>query len=59
CEGACNVRCSATIHKKECLRYCNIYCAKCLCVPSGTYGHKKECPCYNNMRNTKGGPKCP
>ncbi|XP_058772382.1 peamaclein-like [Vicia villosa] len=59
CAGACNVRCSATSNKERCLEYCNICCAKCLCVPSGTFGHKEECPCYNNLKNDKGGPKCP
>ncbi|RHN55194.1 putative gibberellin regulated protein [Medicago truncatula] len=59
CAGACDVRCSATMYKKACLTYCNYCCAKCLCVPSGTYGHKEECPCYANMRTKRGGPKCP
>ncbi|CAE5969844.1 unnamed protein product [Arabidopsis arenosa] len=36
CPAACNVRCSATSHKKPCLFYCNYCCNKCLCVPSGT-----------------------
>ncbi|XP_027335720.1 gibberellin-regulated protein 12-like [Abrus precatorius] len=59
CPNACNYRCSATQYKKACLYFCNYCCAKCLCVPSGTYGHKEECPCYNNLRTKKGGPKCP
>ncbi|XP_061360615.1 gibberellin-regulated protein 12-like [Gastrolobium bilobum] len=59
CSNACDVRCSATQYKKACLTYCNYCCAKCLCVPSGTYGHKEECPCYNNMKTKEGGPKCP
>ncbi|KAG7583179.1 Gibberellin regulated protein [Arabidopsis suecica] len=59
CPAACNVRCSATSHKKPCLFYCNYCCNKCLCVPSGTYGHKEECPCYNNWKTQEGGPKCP
>ncbi|XP_075670198.1 gibberellin-regulated protein 12-like [Castanea sativa] len=59
CAPACDVRCSATSHKKPCLFYCNYCCAKCLCVPSGTYGHKEECPCYNNWKTKEGGPKCP
>ncbi|XP_058772386.1 peamaclein-like [Vicia villosa] len=59
CAGACNVRCSATSNKERCLEYCNICCAKCLCVPSGTSGNKEECPCYNDLKNDKGGPKCP
>ncbi|CAB4290004.1 unnamed protein product [Prunus armeniaca] len=34
-------------------------CAKCLCVPPGTYGNKQFCPCYNNWKTKRGGPKCP
>ncbi|KAJ6700077.1 GIBBERELLIN-REGULATED PROTEIN 13 [Salix purpurea] len=34
-------------------------CAKCLCVPAGTYGNKQSCPCYNNWKTKRGGPKCP
>ncbi|CAH2070451.1 unnamed protein product [Thlaspi arvense] len=59
CPKAYNFRCSATSHKKTCLFYCNYCCKKCLCVPSGTYGHKEECPCYNNWHTKEGGPKCP
>ncbi|KAL1190623.1 Gibberellin-regulated protein 12 [Cardamine amara subsp. amara] len=59
CPKACAVRCSATSHKKPCLFYCNYCCKKCLCVPSGTYGHKEECPCYNNWKTEEGKPKCP
>uniref|UniRef100_A0A7N0VJS6 Uncharacterized protein n=1 Tax=Kalanchoe fedtschenkoi TaxID=63787 RepID=A0A7N0VJS6_KALFE len=59
CPGACDFRCSKTSHRKPCLFYCNMCCNKCLCVPSGTYGHKEECPCYNNWKTKEGGPKCP
>jgi len=59
CAPKCDYRCSATMYKKACLTYCNLCCAKCLCVPSGTYGNKQECPCYNNWKNKNGGPKCP
>ncbi|KAF3457690.1 hypothetical protein FNV43_RR02348 [Rhamnella rubrinervis] len=27
--------------------------------PGGTYGHKEECPCYNNWKTKEDGPKCP
>ncbi|KAI9094757.1 hypothetical protein K1719_026563 [Acacia pycnantha] len=57
--GACDYRCSNTQYKKACLTFCNKCCQKCLCVPSGTYGHKEECPCYNNWKTKEGGPKCP
>ncbi|AEC08443.1 Gibberellin-regulated protein 12 [Arabidopsis thaliana] len=59
CPKACEYRCSATSHRKPCLFFCNKCCNKCLCVPSGTYGHKEECPCYNNWTTKEGGPKCP
>ncbi|AES96393.2 GASA/GAST/Snakin [Medicago truncatula] len=59
CAPKCDYRCSKTSHRKACLTYCNLCCAKCLCVPSGTYGNKQECPCYDNWRNKNGGPKCP
>ncbi|KAG2318102.1 hypothetical protein Bca52824_021224 [Brassica carinata] len=47
------------IYKKPCLLFCNKCCAKCLCVPPGTYGNKEVCPCYNNWKTMLGGPKCP
>ncbi|XP_021854021.1 gibberellin-regulated protein 12-like [Spinacia oleracea] len=59
CPAACDYRCSATQYRKACLLYCNKCCDKCLCVPSGTYGHKEECPCYNNWKTQEGKPKCP
>ncbi|PUZ62795.1 hypothetical protein GQ55_3G015100 [Panicum hallii var. hallii] len=59
CGGECRRRCSKTHHKKPCLFFCNKCCAKCLCVPPGTYGNKETCPCYNNWKTKEGGPKCP
>ncbi|XP_057968980.1 gibberellin-regulated protein 12-like [Malania oleifera] len=59
CGKACNYRCSNTQYKNNCLLFCNKCCKKCLCVPSGTYGNKQECPCYNNWKTKEGGPKCP
>ncbi|KAL6642181.1 hypothetical protein ACP70R_020362 [Stipagrostis hirtigluma subsp. patula] len=59
CAGECKRRCSRTHHRKPCLFFCNKCCAKCLCVPPGYYGNKETCPCYNNWKNKKGGPKCP
>ncbi|KAM2886819.1 hypothetical protein COP2_013859 [Malus domestica] len=59
CPEACKYRCSTTSHKKPCMFFCKKCCAKCLCVPSGTYGNKEECPCYNNWKTKEGGPKCP
>ncbi|RRT39534.1 hypothetical protein B296_00053425 [Ensete ventricosum] len=59
CSGRCAGRCSATAYKKPCMFFCQKCCAKCLCVPPGTYGNKQFCPCYNNWKTKRGGPKCP
>ncbi|GAB2227854.1 hypothetical protein Droror1_Dr00009681 [Drosera rotundifolia] len=59
CPNQCARRCSLASRQKRCLFYCNLCCNKCLCVPSGTYGHKEECPCYNNWKTPDGKPKCP
>ncbi|XP_077229492.1 gibberellin-regulated protein 12-like isoform X2 [Tasmannia lanceolata] len=59
CPNKCAYRCSATSHKKPCMFYCIKCCTECLCVPSGTYGHREECPCYNQWKTKEGKPKCP
>lgn len=59
CKGKCAVRCSKAGREDRCLTYCGICCTKCNCVPSGTYGNLDECPCYRDLKNSKGGPKCP
>ncbi|KAK6125875.1 hypothetical protein DH2020_040373 [Rehmannia glutinosa] len=59
CQPRCTYRCSATSHKKPCMFFCLKCCAKCLCVPAGTYGNKQTCPCYNNWKTQEGRPKCP
>ncbi|KAK2973182.1 hypothetical protein RJ640_009812 [Escallonia rubra] len=59
CGSRCTTRCSATSFKKPCMFFCQKCCAKCLCVPPGTYGNKQVCPCYNNWKTKSGGPKCP
>ncbi|KAL0695311.1 hypothetical protein Bca4012_062491 [Brassica carinata] len=59
CPNACDFRCSATSHKESCIFFCNYCCKKCLCVPSGTYGNRQECPCYDKIKTKEGGPKCP
>ncbi|KAK6235530.1 hypothetical protein QUC31_019265 [Theobroma cacao] len=59
CGPRCTTRCSATAYKKPCMFFCQKCCAKCLCVPPGTYGNKQYCPCYNNWKTKRGGPKCP
>ncbi|XP_061368322.1 gibberellin-regulated protein 5-like [Gastrolobium bilobum] len=59
CGPRCAYRCSNTGHKKPCMFFCQKCCEKCLCVPPGTYGNKEVCPCYNNWKTKRGGPKCP
>ncbi|XP_044506649.1 protein GAST1 [Mangifera indica] len=59
CAPHCTTRCSETAYKKPCMFFCQKCCAKCLCVPPGTYGNKQSCPCYNNWKTKRGGPKCP
>ncbi|KAL6619340.1 hypothetical protein ACP70R_034479 [Stipagrostis hirtigluma subsp. patula] len=59
CGGRCAARCSATAYRKPCVFFCEKCCAACLCVPAGTYGNKESCPCYNNWKTKRGGPKCP
>ncbi|XP_004499015.1 peamaclein-like [Cicer arietinum] len=59
CSPKCAMRCSKAGMRDRCLKFCGICCSKCKCVPSGTYGNKHECPCYRDMKNSKGKPKCP
>ncbi|KAK4766790.1 hypothetical protein SAY87_008432 [Trapa incisa] len=59
CDTKCETRCSNAGMKDRCLKYCGICCNLCKCVPSGTYGNKSECPCYRDMKNSKGKSKCP
>ncbi|MBA0661266.1 hypothetical protein Goklo_005578 [Gossypium klotzschianum] len=59
CDSKCAMRCSKAGVQDRCLKYCGICCEKCHCVPSGTFGHKDECPCYRDMKNSKGKSKCP
>ncbi|XP_042397820.1 gibberellin-regulated protein 6-like [Zingiber officinale] len=59
CPSQCSRRCSQTQYHKPCMFFCQKCCVKCLCVPSGYYGNKGECPCYNNWKTKRGGPKCP
>ncbi|QCE16478.1 peamaclein-like [Vigna unguiculata] len=59
CDSKCEKRCAKAGVKKSCLKFCGICCKKCNCVPSGTYGNKDECPCYRDMKNSKGKSKCP
>ncbi|XAR57743.1 hypothetical protein NMG60_11025995 [Bertholletia excelsa] len=60
CDSKCEARCSKTERHFRCMKYCRICCQKCNgCVPSGPTANKSECPCYRDMLNPKGKPKCP
>ncbi|KAG6674517.1 hypothetical protein I3842_15G045600 [Carya illinoinensis] len=59
CDSKCAARCAKAGVHNRCLKYCGICCEKCQCVPSGTYGNKHECPCYRDLKNSKGKSKCP
>ncbi|XP_010538071.1 PREDICTED: gibberellin-regulated protein 6 [Tarenaya hassleriana] len=59
CPSQCIRRCGKTQYHKPCMFFCQKCCAKCLCVPPGTFGNKQVCPCYNNWKTKRGGPKCP
>ncbi|KEH44041.1 putative gibberellin regulated protein [Medicago truncatula] len=59
CSSKCSDRCSKAGVQDRCVKYCEICCNECKCVPSGTYGNKHECPCYRDKVNNKGKPKCP
>ncbi|KAD0773935.1 hypothetical protein R6Q59_034696 [Mikania micrantha] len=60
CNKKCELRCSRSGYRDRCLKYCGICCNKCIgCVPSGPFASKDQCPCYRDMKNTKGTSKCP
>ncbi|PHU10490.1 Gibberellin-regulated protein 10 [Capsicum chinense] len=59
CAQKCKGRCSKAGLMDRCIKYCELCCAKCKCVPSGTYGNKHQCPCYRDLKNSKGKTKCP
>ncbi|XP_076889044.1 peamaclein-like [Bidens hawaiensis] len=60
CDAKCGKRCANAGYKERCLQYCGICCNKCQgCVPSTPYANKSECPCYRDLKNSKGTTKCP
>ncbi|KAD0377768.1 hypothetical protein E3N88_44359 [Mikania micrantha] len=60
CDEKCDNRCAKAGYKERCLKYCGICCEKCKgCVPSSPDADKAECPCYNDLKNSKGKGKCP
>ncbi|KAL1343939.1 hypothetical protein HN51_017865 [Arachis hypogaea] len=59
CSGACSVRCSKASRQRMCKRACGTCCQRCNCVPPGTSGNQKLCPCYYNQTTHGGRRKCP
>ncbi|KAI3704636.1 hypothetical protein L1987_74862 [Smallanthus sonchifolius] len=60
CDAKCGKRCANAGYQERCLKYCGICCDKCEgCVPSSPYADKAECPCYRDLKNSKGKAKCP
>nr|ADE77851.1 unknown [Picea sitchensis] len=59
CKVACGGRCKEASLHDRCLRACGTCCAKCNCVPPGTYGNKNLCPCYADMKTHGNKLKCP
>ncbi|KAG9443028.1 hypothetical protein H6P81_018882 [Aristolochia fimbriata] len=59
CRGACAGRCRLSSRPNLCKRACGTCCARCNCVPPGTYGNKEQCPCYAKMTTRGNKPKCP
>ncbi|KAI3776473.1 hypothetical protein L1987_46258 [Smallanthus sonchifolius] len=59
CGSACKARCRLSSRPNLCHRACGTCCARCGCVPPGTSGNQKVCPCYYNITTHGGKRKCP
>ncbi|XP_073141624.1 snakin-2 [Henckelia pumila] len=59
CGGACAVRCKLSSRPRLCKRACGTCCARCNCVPPGTYGNYEACACYATMTTRGNKRKCP
>lgn len=59
CGYACSRRCVRSSRKKVCHRACKSCCSRCHCVPPGTSGNVRSCPCYASLRTHGNKPKCP
>ncbi|XP_057780790.1 gibberellin-regulated protein 14-like [Salvia miltiorrhiza] len=60
CGGLCKNRCSLHSRPNRCLRACGTCCARCKCVPPGTFGNREVCgTCYTNMTTHGNMSKCP
>uniref|UniRef100_A0A7C8Z7D5 Gibberellin regulated protein n=1 Tax=Opuntia streptacantha TaxID=393608 RepID=A0A7C8Z7D5_OPUST len=58
CAPKCVHRCSRN-PRDLCKKLCMMCCGKCKCVPTGPFGDKGACPCYRDILNSRGKPKCP
>ncbi|KAH6820288.1 GAST1-like protein 1 [Perilla frutescens var. hirtella] len=59
CGSACAARCKLSSRPNLCKRACGTCCARCSCVPPGTYGNYDACPCYASLTTRDNKPKCP
>ncbi|KDP46751.1 hypothetical protein JCGZ_06539 [Jatropha curcas] len=59
CGEACKCRCKLSKRPNLCKQSCGSCCAKCNCVPQGTYGNLEFCPCYAYHTTRNHTFKCP
>ncbi|XP_057788500.1 snakin-2-like [Salvia miltiorrhiza] len=59
CKSACATRCKLSSRPHLCKRACGTCCARCSCVPPGTYGNYNACPCYASLTTHGNKRKCP
>ncbi|CAF2065052.1 unnamed protein product [Brassica napus] len=59
CGSACVARCRLSSRPNLCHRACGTCCARCNCVPPGTYGNYDKCQCYATLTTHGGRRKCP
>ncbi|PON61061.1 Glycoside hydrolase [Parasponia andersonii] len=60
CGRLCKERCSLNSRPNRCHRACGSCCAKCKCVPPGTFGNRELCgKCYTDMTTHHNQTKCP
>ncbi|XP_073036685.1 uncharacterized protein [Primulina eburnea] len=60
CDELCKTRCSLNSRPNLCTRACGTCCARCNCVPPGTFGNREMCgTCYTDMITHHNKTKCP
>ncbi|XP_073036669.1 uncharacterized protein [Primulina eburnea] len=60
CDELCKTRCSLNSRPNLCTRACGTCCARCNCVPPGTFGNREMCgTCYTDMTTHHNKTKCP